>query len=265
MTTSSLTADGLVVRYQQRTALDGLSLTFETGTVTTLVGPNGSGKSNLLKALARLISPTAGGTYLDGRAIATMPTTEVARRLAILPQDPQTPGGLTVGELVEQGRYPHVGPLRMLRRQDHTAMRRALTLTRLTDFTARPLDELSGGERQRAWIALALAQDTPLLLLDEPTTFLDIRHQLEILDLVRDLNRDTDLTIVMAMHDLNLAARYAHRIVALKAGTVVADGTPRQVLTADTIRRVFDVDAVILTHPHTGTPVCLPADPTEAS
>jgi iron complex transport system ATP-binding protein len=254
----SLAAEALRVGYNDRVVIDGLALEIVKGTITALVGPNGAGKSTLLKALARLLTPSGGAVYLDGKAISTLPTAAIARELAILPQGPSAPPGLTVRELVEQGRFPHVGALRMLRVQDHTAITAALELTGMTAFDNRPLDGLSGGERQRAWIALTLAQDTPILLLDEPTTFLDIGHQLEVLDLVARLNRERQMTIVLVLHDLNQAARYADRMVALNHGRIVADGPPQAVLTPALLESVFKVRVNIVTDPASGTPVCLP-------
>ncbi len=254
----ALTAQAVAVSYNERAVLEALSLEIIHGQVTALVGPNGSGKSTLLKTLARLLKPNAGTVLLDGKAISTLPTAEVARQLAILPQGPSAPPGMTVAELVEQGRYPHVGALRMLKHQDHQAVRDALALTNMTDFAHRPLDGLSGGERQRAWIALTLAQDTPILLLDEPTTFLDIGHQLEVLDLVQQLNRERAMSIVLVLHDLNQAARYSHRMVVLNQGRIVADGVPHTVLTPQLLADVFGVQANIVTDPASNTPVCLP-------
>jgi iron complex transport system ATP-binding protein len=253
-----------------RPVIAGLSLAIERGQITALVGPNGSGKSTLLKTLARLLRPGAGAVYLDGQAISTMSTAAVARELAILPQGPSAPEALSVHELVEQGRYPHVGALHMLRQQDHAAVTAALEWTGMVAFAHRPLDSLSGGERQRAWIALALAQATPILLLDEPTTFLDIGHQLEVLDLVRQLNRERGMTIVLVLHDLNQAARYADRMVALYQGKIVADGAPQVVLTPALLEQVFAVRANIVTDSASGTPVCLPyaqfsAEPVDAA
>lgn len=253
-----LAANRLQVSYGKRAVIADLSLAIEQGTITVLVGPNGSGKSTLLKTLARLLSPTKGVVYLNGADINRLPTASVARQLAILPQTPNAPANLTVGELVEQGRFPHAGSLGMLRRQDHEAISEALALTGMTEFVHRPLDSLSGGERQRAWIALALAQATPILLLDEPTTFLDIGHQLEVLDLVRFLNRDRTMTIILVLHDLNQAARYADRMVVLNRGQIVADGTPKDVLTAELLAEIFRVRAHIIADPKSGTPVCLP-------
>jgi iron complex transport system ATP-binding protein len=256
--TAALEGQGLQVGYGEKVIIPELSVELRRGEITALVGPNGCGKSTLLKTLSRLLKANQGAVYLDGQAIAKMPTTEIARQLAILPQAPTAPSGLTVGELVEQGRYPHAGALRMLKRQDHEAIAEALELTGTTEFVNRPLDNLSGGERQRAWIALALAQATPVLLLDEPTTFLDIGHQLEVMELVGKLNREKQMTIGLVLHDLNQAARYSHRMIALKKGRIVADGKPEEVLTAELLAQVFGVKAHILSDPETGAPVCLP-------
>ncbi|MFW6212904.1 MAG: ABC transporter ATP-binding protein [Spirochaetota bacterium] len=254
----ALVVENLSAGYLDKTVINGLSREIEHGQITALVGPNGSGKSTLLKTMARLLSPTAGQILLDGKAIHRMATAEVARRMAILPQGPSAPQSLTVLELVEQGRYPHVGALRMLKQQDHESIYRALALTHMTDFAHRPLHGLSGGERQRAWIALALAQNTPVLLLDEPTTFLDIGHQLEVLDLIQQLNREREMTIVLVLHDLNQAARYADRMIVLDEGSVVADGEPATVLTPALLADIFNVRVNIVLDPSSGTPVCLP-------
>jgi iron complex transport system ATP-binding protein len=255
---ASISADRIHLGYGPVEIINALSTTIEHGEITALVGPNGSGKSTLLKGLARLIKTNRGSVLLDGKAISQYTTAEVARRLAVLPQGPGIPEALTVRELVEQGRFPHVGALRMLRQQDHIAIDNALKLTKMTDFVQRPLDTLSGGERQRAWIALALAQMTPLLLLDEPTTFLDLGHQLEILSLVERLNREQKITILLVLHDLNQAARYAHRIIVMKSGQIVADGSPENIITADILRDVFRVEAQIIRDPLSGSLICLP-------
>ncbi|HET9015762.1 MAG TPA: ABC transporter ATP-binding protein [Thermomicrobiaceae bacterium] len=255
---SALESAALSAGYGSRLVLEQLSLDLERGSVTALVGPNGSGKSTVLKALARMLRPRHGAVYLDGRDISRLPTREVARRLAILPQAPSAPEELTVAELVEQGRYPHVGPLRLFDDADRAAIARALVETGMTEFRERPLDSLSGGERQRAWIALALAQETPILLLDEPTTYLDIGHQFEVLDLIRRLNLEQGMTIVLVLHDLNQAARFSHRMVVFEAGRIVADGTPAGVLTPELLARVFHVQAHVVPHPEDGAPVCLP-------
>ena len=256
--TPSLAAQEVSIGYGGQPVIAALTIGIEAGAITALVGPNGSGKSTLLKAMARLIPARGGAVLLDGKAITRLPTMEIARRMAILPQSPTAPHGLTVGELVEQGRFPHVGPLRMLRSQDHQAVRAALELTDMTGFRDRPIDALSGGERQRAWIALTLAQDTRLLLLDEPTTFLDIGHQLEVLDLARRLNEENGITIVLVLHDLNHAARYASRMVVLNEGSIAADGAPVDVLNERVLRDVFGVRASVVADPRSGSPVCLP-------
>lgn len=253
-----LATEDLQVGYNHQTILKILSLEIERGKVTALVGPNGSGKSTLLKTLARLLSPSSGQVYLNGVAMPRLATRDIARQLAILPQNPVAPPGLTVAELVEQGRFPHIGPLGMLRRQDREAIAEALNLTAMTEFAHRRLDNLSGGERQRAWISLALAQGTPLLLLDEPTSFLDIGHQLEVLEIVRQLNRDRAMTIILVLHDLNQAARYSDRMVVLKQGRIIADGTPRRVLTPELLAEAFGVRARVTLEPETGIPLCFP-------
>ncbi|MEM7322061.1 MAG: ABC transporter ATP-binding protein [Actinomycetota bacterium] len=261
---SVMEARAVSIGYGEVEVVDGLSVEIEAGVITALCGPNGSGKSTLLKAMARLIPFQDGAVLLDGKAITEYPTMEIARRMSILPQGPRAPHGLTVRELVEQGRFPHVGALRMLRAQDRKAVDRALTLTGMLGFADRPLDALSGGERQRAWIALTLAQETKLLLLDEPTTFLDIGHQLEVLELARKLNQENGITVVIVIHDLNHAARYAERMIVLDRGSIAADGHPTHVLTDDVLERVFGVRASVLTDPQTGKPVCLPYERIEA-
>ncbi len=254
---AAIAARDLVVGYGGARVLDGLDLVVERGTTTALVGPNGSGKSTLLRTLVRLLRPEAGAVLLDGAAIQRLPTREVARRLAVLPQQPEVPAGITVRELTEQGRYPHVGALRTLGAADRDAVDRALEATGMQTFAHRRVDELSGGERQKAWIALALAQDTPMLLLDEPTTFLDLGHQFEVLELVGRLRDETGLTVVLVLHDLNQAARHAARLVVLDRGAVVADGTPARVLTRELLRDIFRVHAEV-TVDTDGVPVAHP-------
>ncbi len=256
-TAPAVEAAGVTVGYGTRPVLHGVDLNALRGSVTALIGPNGSGKSTLLKTCARLLSPTSGSVLLDGQALATLPTRDIARRMAVLPQAPTAPPHLTVRELVEQGRFPHAGLLRMLVRQDHQAIDEAVRATRLDDLLDRDVDTLSGGERQRAWIALTLAQQAPTLLLDEPTTFLDIGHQLEVLELLRHLNTTRGMTIVMVLHDLNQAAQFADHVVALHGGRVVRAGEPARVLTADLLHDVFGVVAHVTTDP-AGRPVCVP-------
>ncbi|XHX79891.1 MAG: ABC transporter ATP-binding protein [Stenomitos frigidus ULC029] len=257
---SILTADHLTLLYGEVSIVDNFSIALPRGQITALVGPNGSGKSTILRALARLLQPTEGAVYLNGRNIAQMPTRTVAHQLTLLPQAPEIPAGITVRELIEYGRYPHRGLLGRLSTSDREAIEWALGMTGLESLAERSLDTLSGGERQRAWIALAIAQQTQVLLLDEPTTFLDIRHQLEVLALVRRLNQEREITVGWVLHDLNQAATYSDHLVMLKAGQVVTAGPPSQVMTPETIQAVFGIEVVIVNHPRYGLPVCLPCN-----
>ena len=244
--------------YGDRVVVDGLDLDVLDGAVTAVIGPNGCGKSTLLRALARLIPTRHGHVLLDGERIDRIPTREVAKVLGVLPQAPVAPEGLTVADLVARGRHPHQVWYRQWSGDDERAVAEALAWTGTTDLTQRTLDQLSGGQRQRAWIAMALVQGTDRLLLDEPTTFLDLAHQVDVLDLVERLHREAGRTVVMVLHDLNLAARYAGRIVAMRDGRIVADGTPAEVLTADVLREVFGLEARVLTDPVAGTPLIVP-------
>ena len=228
------------------------------GKISVLIGPNGSGKSTLLRALARLLKPAEGTVVLDGESIQSLPAKEVARRLAILPQVLNTPEALTVEELVSYGRHPQRRSIVALRDEDREAIEWSLVVTGMTPLRHRQVDQLSGGQRQRAWIALVLAQGTDLILLDEPTTFLDVAYQLEVLELLRHLNETEDKTIVIVLHDINMGAEYAHKLFALKEGQLVAQGEPKEILTADLIRDVFGIDSHILDHPTTGQPLCVP-------
>jgi len=255
--THSLTTEGLSLAYGETLIVSDLDLHIPIGQITVLVGANGSGKSTLLRGIARLLKPRAGGVYLDGKQIHTLPTRTVARRLGILPQGPVASEGLTVRDLVAQGRYPHQGMLRRWSDDDERATQQALALTRMADLADRPLDTLSGGQRQRAWIAMALAQETDILLLDEPTTFLDLAHQVEVLDLLQDLN-ERGRTIVMVLHDLNQACRYADHLVALRDGQVVAAGAPADVITPGVVHEVFGLQCQIVADPLLGTPMCVP-------
>lgn len=252
-----LHAESLVLAYSGITVVPRLELAIIPGQLTALVGPNGCGKSTLLRGLARLLKPRQGTVCLDGKSIHTMPTGDLARQLGILPQGPVAPEGLTVHELVAQGRYPHQNWFQQWSQEDARITCAALAVTDLADLAARPLDTLSGGQRQRAWIAMALAQETDILLLDEPTTFLDLAYQIEVLDLLRELNRQ-GRTIVMVLHDLNQACRYAHYLVAMRAGEIHAQGTPAEVMTAEMVRTVFELDACIVPDPVSGTPMCVP-------
>ena len=244
--------------YGQRMVLDGLDFGLEQGTLTAIVGPNGSGKSTVIRAMSRLLPTRDGVVLLDGQDIRTYGSRGIARLVSVLPQSPSSPPGLTVRELVELGRFPHTGLFGRLGDEGVDAVESALTLTGLTDFAERPIDELSGGERQRAWVALALAQGASTLLLDEPTTFLDVRHQFEVLDLVASLCTSRGMTVVMVLHDLVHAANYADRVVVVDDGRIVADGAPSEVLTVDLLGTVFGVAARIFTEPESGRAICLP-------
>ena len=253
-----LAARDLTLAYEGRVVVDGLDLQLPPGRVTAIVGPNACGKSTLLRGLSRLLAPASGTVLLDGTDIHTLPTKQVATRLGLLPQTPTAPDGITVADLVSRGRYPHQGWFRRWTADDDAAVAEAMTATGVTELAERAIDELSGGQRQRVWIAMALAQQTDILLLDEPTTFLDISHQIDVLDLLLDLNAARGTTVVMVLHDLNLAARYADHLVALRSGEIVAAGDPSAVVTADLVRDVFGVESVIADDPVTGTPLVVP-------
>lgn len=258
MTAPVLQAQGLSLGYGERTIVAELDLTVPTGQVTAVVGPNGCGKSTLLRGLSRLLRPQQGRVLLGSQDLHRMPTRQVARSLALLPQQPVVPEGITVGELVARGRHPHHGLLRQWTHQDDEVVARSLELTGTGELVSREVAELSGGQRQRVWIAMVLAQDTDLLLLDEPTSFLDIAHQVEVLDLVRDLSVDRGTTVVMVLHDLAMAARYADHLVAMREGVVVAQGGPREVVTAATVREVFGIECRVSWDAGTGDLAVIP-------
>lgn len=256
---ATLSANNLSLGYRRgELVVRDLVLDVEQGEIVTLVGPNGSGKSTILRALARLMKPLGGAVFLDGKAIHRLPTRTVAQELAILPQNPSAPEDLTIRDLVARGRFARQAWWRATRSTDREAIDWALAVTGLIALQERYLDTLSGGERQRAWIALALAQEPRVLLLDEPTTFLDISHQLEVMMLLQELNAANGLSIVMVLHDLNQAARFSHRIVALRDGVIQAAGAPDDVMTTDVLRDVFGVEGVIAKDPNTQTPVFTP-------
>ncbi|WP_116116378.1 ABC transporter ATP-binding protein [Austwickia chelonae] len=258
-TAAPLVVDHIELSYGERAVVHGVDLTVPDGRVTVLVGANGSGKSTLLRAMARLLSPRSGRVLLDGKDLAGQDTREVARRIGLLPQTAQVPDGITVAQLVMRGRQPH--RRRLFPRPtaaDDLAVARALDATDLVELSGRQVTELSGGQRQRVWLAMVLAQDTGVLLLDEPTSYLDLAHQVDVLDLVRQLSDDAGITVVMVLHDLAMAARYADHLVAVKAGRIVAEGRPADVLTADTVADVFGITARVIPDPDTGTPVVLP-------
>ncbi|MCP2332668.1 ABC transporter ATP-binding protein [Actinoalloteichus caeruleus] len=253
-----LGARSLRLSYGERVVVHDLDLDVLDNTVTAVIGPNGCGKSTLLRALGRLLTPAEGTVLLDGKRIDRLPTREVARVLGILPQSPTAPDGLTVADLVARGRHPHQSWYRQWSSADEEAVADALRMTGMERLADRALDELSGGQRQRAWISMALAQGTELLLLDEPTTYLDLAHQIDVLDLVERLHTTRGRTVVMVLHDLNLAARYARRLVAMRGGEVVAEGEPAEVLTEDLLFHVFGLDARVIEDPVSGTPLVVP-------
>jgi iron complex transport system ATP-binding protein len=253
-----LEAQDVRLGYAERDVVAGLSLTIAEGRITSIVGANACGKSTLLRGLARLLKPRGGAVHLDGRSIATLPTREVAKRLVVLPQAPIAPEGITVVDLVGRGRFPHRGLLRTWSSSDEAAVAAAMEATGVLDLAERPIDELSGGQRQRVWIAMALAQDTPVLLLDEPTTFLDVAHQVEVLDLLTDLNRTDGRTIVLVLHDLNQACRYSHHLIAMRDGSIAAQGTPAEIVTADLVEEVFGMRCHVVDDPVSHTPMVIP-------
>lgn len=255
---TTLTTRNLTLSYDRTTIIQDLNVEIPAHRVTALVGANGCGKSTLLKGLARLLKPQSGMVYLDGVAIAKHSTKEVAKRLGLLPQSPTAPEGLTVRELVAQGRYPHQSWMQQWSKDDEQYTEKALMITGMIELGNRPLDSLSGGQRQRAWIAMALAQNTEILLLDEPTTFLDLAHQIEVLDLLYELNQTQGRTIVMVLHDLNQACRYADYLVAMKQGAIFAQGAPSQVMTESMVQEVFGLTSRIVRDPVAGTPMCIP-------
>jgi iron complex transport system ATP-binding protein len=253
-----LNAKDLALKYDQRCVVDGLTAEIPEGKVTMIVGANACGKSTLLRGLSRLLKPAAGVVTLDGKDIHSIPARELARTLGLLPQHPTAPDGIVVRDLVGRGRYPHQGFFRSWSEKDDAAVQRALEATETMALAERNVDELSGGQRQRVWIAMALAQETDVLLLDEPTTYLDLAHQVEVLDLVTDLNRQRGTTVAIVLHDLNLAARYADNVIAMKGGAVVAVGAPQEVVTEGLVRNVFGLESRVIPDPVSGTPLIIP-------
>jgi iron complex transport system ATP-binding protein len=255
---SVLKAENLSIAYEDKLIVEDLTLEIPEGKITALVGSNGSGKSTILKTLARILDPKQGVVYLDGKSIHKQSTKSMATQLAILPQNPVSPAGLTVSELVSYGRFPYQRGFGSLKADDRKIIEWSIEVTGMATLSDHPVDNLSGGQRQRAWIAMALAQGTNLLLLDEPTTFLDMAHQLEVLKLLYKLNMEERRTVVMVVHDLNHASRFAHHMVVIKKGKVVKEGSPKEVMTPTMLKRVFGIEADIIPDPRTGIPLCLP-------
>ncbi|HAT1330389.1 TPA: ABC transporter ATP-binding protein [Corynebacterium striatum] len=255
---AQLTAKDISLGYGERDIITGLSVDIAPGKVTSIVGPNGCGKSTLLRSLSRLLKPTGGEIFLDGKAISEIPTKQLAASLGLLPQSPIAPDGIVVTDLVGRGRTPHQGLLGRWSQEDYDIVQESMEMTGVAELAERSIDERSGGQRQRVWIAMALAQRTDILLLDEPTTYLDIKHQLEVLDLLVELNETHGTTIAMVIHDLNLAARYSDELIAVSNGNVYAQGSPQDVMTQQTVKDVFGVDSVIVEDPVSGLPAVMP-------
>ncbi|MFJ4004918.1 ABC transporter ATP-binding protein [Streptomyces sp. NPDC090023] len=258
-TVNRLSAENVTLAYEQRVIAERLSVEIPDNSFTVIVGPNACGKSTLLRALSRMLKPTDGQVLLDGQAIHSLPAKKVARTLGLLPQSSIAPDGITVADLVGRGRYPHQGLLRQWSAEDERVVGESMAQTGVSELAERYVDELSGGQRQRVWIAMALAQQTPLLLLDEPTTYLDIQHQIDVLDLCAELHETQGRTLVAVLHDLNHAARYATHLIALRGGEVVAEGAPNEIVTADLVERVFGLRCQVIDDPETGTPLVVPA------
>ncbi|WP_462379010.1 ABC transporter ATP-binding protein [Pseudomonas sp. Marseille-QA0892] len=250
----TLAAEALSLGYPDTAIIEGLSLRIPPARVTAIVGPNGCGKSTLLAGLCRLHKPSAGSVLLNGKVISTLPSKDVARLLALLPQDAMAPDGLTVSELIRFGRQPHQSLLRQWSPEDQAIIDEALRVADLEALAERPLESMSGGQRQRAWIAMAIAQQTPLLLLDEPTSALDLGHQIEVFELIRDL-AGAGKTVVMVVHDLSSACRYADHLVAMKAGRIIAEGAPSAIVTPELVEALYDVRCTLMADPVSGTPV----------
>ncbi|GKU84620.1 ABC transporter ATP-binding protein [Niallia sp. NCCP-28] len=257
-TTHSFRAEKVISGYDNKTIIHGVELEIPSNKISVIIGANGCGKSTLLKTLAKLIKPSSGEITLDGKAISKIPPKQLARILGILPQSPVVPEGITVTDLIGRGRFPHQSLLGGWSKKDYEAVAEAMEIMNITEFANHDIDELSGGQRQRVWIAMALAQQTDILFLDEPTTFLDITYQVEILDLLTDLNRKYGTTIVMVLHDINLSARYADYIFALQKGKLVGEGEPSDIITSTLVKEIFGLDCIVINDPISATPLVVP-------
>jgi iron complex transport system ATP-binding protein len=251
---SILKAEHLEVRYENFKVFEDISLDIEEGKITTIIGPNGCGKSTLLKTLGRIIKAFKGVVYIEDESISSLHTKEIAKKLTLLPQNPVAPAELKVEELVAYGRFPHSKKLGKLTDKDKAIIDWAIDITKISEFRDREIGNLSGGQRQKVWLAMALAQETKIILLDEPTTYLDMAHQLEVLKIVENLNKEQNCTVVMVLHDINHAARFSHNIIAMKNGKIIASGQPKEIITKDILRSVFNIDAKIMDDE--GIPVC---------
>ncbi|MFT4143368.1 MAG: ABC transporter ATP-binding protein [Mobilitalea sp.] len=257
---NSITTEKLEVAYEQKQVVYDLDMQIPQGSITAIIGPNGCGKSTVLKAVGRILKPIGGRVYLSGEDIRSMTTKEVARKMSILPQSPQAPEGLTVEELVAYGRFPHLPGFGKLTANDKEIIQWALEVTKLEEYVTTAVDNLSGGQKQRVWIAMALAQQTDLILLDEPTTYLDMAYQLEVLELLYRLNREQKCTIIMVLHDLNLAARFADYMIAIRAGRIICHGKPEEVMVPEVLKETFHINAEIVREPRTGRLTCTTYD-----
>ncbi|MGO5091422.1 ABC transporter ATP-binding protein [Clostridium sp. LCP25S3_F10] len=256
----SIETKNLDIAYEDTLIVKELNMQIPKGKITSIIGANGCGKSTILKAVGRILKPKNGLVHLNGQDISKLSTKEIAKKMAILPQNPTAPSGLTVSELVAYGRFPHQKGFGNLTKEDKKIVKWALDATKLSEFESREVDTLSGGQRQRVWIAMALAQQTDLILLDEPTTYLDLAHQLEVLKLLYELNRNQKCTIVMVLHDLNLAARFSDYIIAIQKGAIIKYGNPEEVMTPEVLKKTFNINADIVIEPKSNRPVCITYD-----
>jgi len=257
---SVLSTENLETSYEKLTVFRDLNIEIQEGKVTTIIGPNGCGKSTLLKTMGRILKQKSGKVYLQGQDLHTISTKQIAKQLALLPQNPIAPSELKVEELISYGRYPHRNNVNKLSSKDKEMIEWAMGITNITPFRNRQIGNLSGGQRQKVWLAMALAQETEVLLLDEPTTYLDMAHQLEVLQIVERLNQEHKCTVVMVLHDINHAARFSHEIITMKAGEIIKIGSPLEIITNEVLKRVFHIDARVMIDPYNGAPVCFGYD-----